>query len=235
MSKYSHIFFDLDHTLWDFDANSRETLKELYDEFDLENKLTARSKDDFVERYIMHNERMWDLYRQNKISKGRLRKARFEAVLQDFGLVDKRLAKVIGEEYLKACPQKTKLNDHALEIVRELSSNFELHILSNGFHETQLTKLSASGLAPYFKEVITSERASAKKPQVRMFTFAEKVTGAPKSESLMIGDHVDIDVVGAIQFGWDAVHFNEFDERHDYPSVKKLDELGPMILGKSSE
>ena len=234
MSKYTHIFFDLDHTLWDFDANSRETLRELYDSYELSSKLSARSKDDFVERYIMHNERMWDLYRQNKLSKGRLRKARFEAVLQDFGLVDKRLAKEIGEEYLKACPQKTKLNDHALDVVQELSDSFELHILSNGFHETQLVKLSASGLAPYFKEVITSERASAKKPQSRMFMFAERVTGAPKDESLMIGDHVDIDVLGAVNFGWDAIHFNEFDEEHDYPSVKTLDELMPLILGKGS-
>lgn len=229
MSKYRHIFFDLDHTLWDFHSNSVEALHELYVEFDLEQS-NAPSGQYFIDRYVFHNERMWDMYRQNRMSKSRLRKARFEAALLDIGIDDKKLAKRIGEAYLDICPRKTKLNDHAMEVVQELHGQFTLHILSNGFHETQLVKLECSGLAPYFKEVITSEKASAKKPNPRIFRFAEQLTGAKKEESIMIGDNLDIDVHGALDFGWDAIHYNEFDEKHDLPSVTKLDELPALFV-----
>lgn len=232
MTKYQHIFFDLDHTLWDFESNSIEALNELYARYGLAERTNSPSAEAFIARYVHHNERMWGLYRENRMSKGRLRKARFEAVLSDFGLNDKRLAKEIGEAYLDVCPRKTKLNDGALEVLEDLKNDHVLHILSNGFHETQLLKLEASGLAPYFTHVITSERASAKKPQKRMYEFAEKLTGAPKASTLMIGDNLDIDVAGALDFGWKAVHYNERADRSDDRVVHRLVDLIGLIRGE---
>ena len=232
MTRYQHIFFDLDHTLWDFHANSVEALGELYHSFKLNELTKASTSEVFIERYIHHNERMWGLYRENRMSKGRLRKARFEAALEDFGLNDKRLAKQLGDAYLDVCPRKTKLNDGAIEVLDDLRKDHELHILSNGFHETQLIKLDVSGLAPYFKHVITSERASAKKPNPRMYEFAERITGAPKQQSLMIGDNLDIDVAGALNYGWEAIHFNEHVAASDDRSVNRLIDLIELIRGK---
>jgi len=166
------------------------------------------------------------------MSKSRLRKARFEAALHDVGLDDKKLAKQLGLAYLEVCPRKTKLNDDALEVVAALHAHFTLHILSNGFHETQLIKLSGSGLAGYFEHVITSEKANSKKPNVRMFEYAERVTGASKDASLMIGDNVEIDIKGAHAFGWDVIHYNEEGVEHAFPSVRKLKELPGLLLAE---
>jgi putative hydrolase of the HAD superfamily len=229
LTRYKHIFFDLDHTLWDFHANSVEALGEIYTLFDLASKSKSPSSDFFIGRYIHHNERMWSLYRQNRMSKSRLRKARFEAALRDVGLDDKRLAKELGNAYLDICPRKTKLNDDALHVVETLSRRYTLHILSNGFHETQMIKLECSGLKPFFTQVVTSELANARKPQQRMFEFAEVRTGAQKSESLMIGDNVEIDIQGASDFGWDVIHYNEDGEEHDYPSVRRLVEILDLL------
>ena len=232
MNKPRHIFFDLDHTLWDFEANSLETLGEIFEDHALGAQGSNRSRDFFLERYVHHNERMWALYRENRISKSRLRSARFEAALRDCGIENKNLSKKIGSDYLDRCPRKTKLKDGALEIVRALADQYELSILSNGFHETQLTKLDVSGLAPFFKEVITSERASAKKPNPRIFSFALQLTGMDKGEVCMIGDNLDIDVKGARDSGWQAVHFNDRTETKadGVTTVHRLSDLKHLFL-----
>ncbi len=230
MTKYEHIFFDLDHTLWDFHSNSVETIEELFIVFDLAAKSKVSSSQYFVDRFVYHNDRLWDLYRRNRMNKSRLRKARFEAALRDIGLEDKKLAKQMGLAYLERCPRKTKLNGDALEVVAALHKHYTLHILSNGFHETQLIKLSCSGLADYFDHVITSEKANSRKPNARMFEYAERVTGASKEVSLMIGDNVEIDIKGAHAFGWDVIHYNEEGVEHTFPSIRKLKELPDLLL-----
>lgn len=199
-------------------------------------KLDERAKTDqayFVTRYVYHNERLWDLYRQNKITKGRLRKARFELALNEVGVDDKAMAKEMGDVYLDLCPRKTKLMDGAIDVLEQLHNDFHLHILSNGFHETQLIKLKESKLEDYFLEIITSERAQAKKPNRAIFDFASKVTQAPKEGTLMIGDNLPIDVEGAINYGWEAIHYNPKETEHEYDHVKDLKALLPLILERS--
>jgi putative hydrolase of the HAD superfamily len=224
-----HIFFDLDHTLWDFEANSIETLGEMYAHFEIDQKTTV-NREYFINRYVYHNENLWDLYRQNKVTKARLRDARFLLALNDVGIEDKEMARKMGDFYLDFCPRKTKLMDGTIELLEELKGNYHLHILSNGFHETQLIKLKESKLDSYFNEVITSERAQAKKPNYPIYDFATKVTEAPKDGTLMIGDNLEIDVVGAINFGWDAIHFNPAGIEHEYQHVRSIPELLPLIV-----
>ncbi|HRA11403.1 MAG TPA: noncanonical pyrimidine nucleotidase, YjjG family, partial [Chitinophagaceae bacterium] len=70
--KYKHLFFDLDHTIWDFEANSRTTLVELYEEM----KLKERGVDDFDlfhKNYLAHNERLWERYRKGFVKQEELR------------------------------------------------------------------------------------------------------------------------------------------------------------------
>jgi len=230
LTNIKHIFFDLDHTLWDFHANSLEALAELYLMFELEERAPKFNSDFFIERYVFHNERMWAMYREDKMSKSRLRKARFEYALRDMRIEDKSSAKEIGNAYLEICPRKTKLNDGAIEVLEALKDHYNLHILSNGFHETQLIKLEQSGLMPYFQQIITSEKAAAKKPNRRMFDYAQVHTGAMPKETLMIGDNLEIDVIGALDYGWDAIHYNTTGIRHEYKSVQTLLEIPGLLF-----
>lgn len=230
LTDIQHIFFDLDNTLWDFNHNSREAIGELFEHDDLNGQIDV-DRETFIDRYIDHNERYWSLYRENRISKSRLRIARFEAVLTEFGVEDKPLARRLCDIYMAECPKKSKLIDGAKEVLDALHGSYQLHILSNGFAETQFTKLKASGIDSYFEQVITSERASSRKPQDRIYAFAEQLTGAQPEHSLMIGDYVDIDVIGAVDRGWHAIHYNPAGEEHDYPSITHLSEL-VSLLGK---
>lgn len=225
----THIFFDLDNTLWDFDSNSAQTLKEISDQFDIA-KVSGVNQDYFIQRYQYHNERLWSLYRENRISKTRLRTARFEFALRDIGVENKSLAKSIGKAYLEQSPLKSKLNDGAIEVLSKMkNSRLRLHVLSNGFHEVQLLKLESCNLIDYFDEIITSERANSKKPDARIFEYAMRLTGSTPETSVMIGDHSDIDVIGALNSGWRAIHYNRHNEQHGYESVNHLQELIPLF------
>ncbi|MEX2595804.1 MAG: YjjG family noncanonical pyrimidine nucleotidase [Salibacteraceae bacterium] len=230
MTDIQHIYFDLDHTLWDFDANSLETLGELYALFDLYERSNGLDESFFTSRYLHHNERMWAMYRENRISKSRLRSSRFESALRDMRIEDKNLAKKLGNAYIEICPKKQKLKPGVHEILELLSERYDMSILSNGFQESQLTKLSVTKLDRFFVEVITSERASAKKPNPRIFQFANTLTKVDKAHSLMIGDNLEIDVRGAESYGWKAIHFDESADQNSAGTINNLMHLKQLLI-----
>ena len=210
--KYKHLFFDLDHTLWDFDANARVTLEQLH----LNMKLSEKGIHDFDlfhQTYLAHNERLWAQYRTGHIKQDELRLKRMWLCLLDFKVDDEELARQMNEWFLQLLPTRTLLFPDTIEVLTFLQNKgYHLHLITNGFEEVQHNKLKHSGLAPFFKVVVTSECSNSLKPQKEIFEYALKKTGAQVEESLMIGDALDVDVAGAMNVGMDAVHVN-FDRK----------------------
>lgn len=163
--------------------------------------------DTFIHEYKRINDIFWNDYRDGTITKEELRYARFEAAMKFFGHDDRQLASAIGEEYVWRSPRKTAVLPGAMEVLQYLKPNYHLHIITNGFEEVQHIKMVSSGLAPYFEAIINSETAGAKKPSPVIFNHAMQLTGATASNSLMIGDHLEADVLGALKVGWQAVFF----------------------------
>lgn len=163
MNEVRHIFFDLDRTLWDFERNSAETLRELFDELKLA-ETGILDPDLFIETYICKNDICWEMYRLNQISKAELRNLRFQMALQHFGVKHDELAKRLGDEYVNRSPLKTALFPNTLETLKYLSEKYTLHIITNGFDEVQYIKMEASGIHSFFKHITTSEKAGHKKP-----------------------------------------------------------------------
>ena len=206
--KYRHLFFDLDHTLWDFEANARATLQDLYDVLDLR----ERGVDDFdlfYRNYLDHNERLWEQYRNGKIKQEDLRIKRMRQSLLDFKIADEELAKAMSVQFLVRLPTRTILFPFTKEILTYLSTKgYKLHLLTNGFETTQFSKLKHSGLNVFFKEVITSESSGSLKPNKEIFEYALKKAKALPNESIMLGDTLDVDIQGAINAGIDQVFVN---------------------------
>ena len=231
MDNIKHVFFDLDRTLWDFEANSKATLEELFSEFDLAEKLGVEDSK-FIHEYKRINEIFWTDYRNGVIKKEELRYARFEAALKFFGHSDRKMASEIGELYISRSPRKTGLVDGTIEVLEYLQSKYELHIITNGFEEVQHIKMKSSGLDPYFGHVITSESAGAKKPSPIIFNYSADLTNAKAEESIMIGDHYEADVYGALQAGWKAVLYEPNEERKidvKYHHIHRLKELKEIL------
>lgn len=226
--KYRHLFFDLDHTLWDFDANARATLEQLH----LDLRLIDRGIHNFelfYKNYLQHNEKLWARYRSGQIRQDELRLKRMVLALLDFKVADDELAMEMNDLFLNLLPTRTLLFPGTIELLDYLKNKeYKLHIITNGFEETQHSKLQHSGLAPYFKQVITSEISNSLKPYKEIFEFALHKARAEVGESIMIGDSLDVDVTGAMGVGMDQVHVNYAGLSQDIKptyTVKTLEEL----------
>lgn len=204
---YRCIFFDLDHTLWDYETNSAATLCEMFGHFRLA-EISGMDFHHFHYRFRQVNRLLWFLYDRGKMESEDIRKLRFELVLRKFKIRNHQLASDMSHYYLAECPQKTALMPGALQTVQELSSRYRLSVITNGFDEVQMTKLSASGLLPFFEKVVTSQRAGFKKPAAGIFRYALHHHNIRASEAIMVGDNPVTDIGGAMQAKIDAVLFN---------------------------
>ncbi len=204
--KIKHLFFDLDHTLWDFNKNSQETLLELYHEFDLGSILPSFKE--FYTKYIEVNDHLWDLYRNRKITKESLRTIRFLKTFLFFEVDNNALAERLGNAYVHRGPYKSNLFPQCHEVLVYLKSKYSLHIITNGFEEVQAVKMQSSNLNQYFTHIITSEKAGVTKPNPQIFEYALSAAKANAAECIMIGDHIEVDCIAAEKLGIKAVHFN---------------------------
>jgi putative hydrolase of the HAD superfamily len=206
--QYKHLFFDLDHTLWDFDANSRQTLAEIYQTMQLQER-GVTDFDLFHRQYLVHNDKLWDRYRNGYIKVDELRWKRMWLSLLDFKIADEPLARQMGVLFLDLLPTRKLLFPYTTEILDYLTARqYQLHMITNGFEKTQHSKLQNSGLDKYFLQVITSEGSNSLKPHKEIFEYAFQKTGALPAESIMIGDTIDVDILGAVNAGIDQVHVN---------------------------
>jgi putative hydrolase of the HAD superfamily len=222
--KYKHLFFDLDHTLWDFDKNSTETLTELFLQFHLE-ELGVRDLETFIKTYLHRNELMWEQYRYGNITRETLRNERFTFTLYDLEIEDERLAKALSEEYILRAPYKTNLFPDTHEVLTYLKEKYILHIITNGFRETQFLKMNSTNITHYFSEIILSEEAGFKKPDPNIFFHSLKKANTISEESLMIGDNLDVDIAGARSANIDQVYFNPNKISHQKETTFEISSL----------
>lgn len=218
-----HIYFDLDHTLWDFDRNSALTFETIFKEEMLEISLP-----NFLETYIPINNNYWKLYRENQISKEALRTGRLNDCFKCMSLdVPEQIINNLSNNYIKYLPTYNYLLDDTHEILEYLKEKYELHIITNGFEEVQHTKLSNSGISTHFKTVTTSEEAGVKKPEMEIFLKAMKKSGALPQQSIMIGDNYEADILGAHRAGMQSIYFDYYGKREAIQSIgiQKLNEL----------
>lgn len=228
---YQHIFFDLDHTIWDFDRNAEETLQELYVIHKLKD-LGLHSADLFIENYTRNNHQLWADYHLGKIDKATLRASRFRNTFMEMGIEPDVIPAMFEDDYVRICPTKTNLFPGAHETLQYLSAKYPLYIISNGFRESQDFKINGCNLGGYFKHIIISEMAGANKPHEAIFQYAINLAGCDKDSCLMIGDSLEADVYGALSFGMDAIYFNpnRLEKPADVPmQIHELKELIELL------
>lgn len=223
MKKYQHIFFDLDHTLWDFDRNTSEAIAEIY-------KLFNFSKwpftfNDFMKIFHEVNNYLWDRFNHGLIDRLELRNRRFNLILGKLGVDDHEVPDGIGEKYLELAPVKPNVIPHTHEILEYLKPNYKLHIVSNGFDDVQHSKLKASRIHQYFDNIVTSDSSGHRKPQKGIFEFAIQEAGANKDNVLMIGDNLETDILGARNASIDHVFFNPQRIEHSENVTYEIDSL----------
>lgn len=223
--KYKDLFFDLDHTIWDFELNSKETLSDLYHTHGLLD-YGIENFDQFFERYSEHNHRLWDRYTKGFIKQEELRWKRIYLTLLDFKIANEALAKEMSVGYLDILPNKKNLFPYTHEILNYLiQKGYRLHLITNGFESVQLNKLKNSDLENYFIEVITSEASNSLKPHKEIFEYALQAANATIESSIMIGDNEAADIQGANNFGIDSIFVNHLQVTPTVPSTYVITHL----------
>lgn len=215
-----HVFFDLDHTLWDFEKNSALAFKHVFSQYNVE-----VCHDEFIDIYVPINNKYWKLYRDEKITQQELRYGRLKEAFDVLKYqVDNQLLEVLSVEYVNSLPKFNHLYEGAIDILEYLKPNYTLHIITNGFHEVQAGKLKNSNIEQYFATITNSELAGCKKPNPVIFEYALKAANADKCHSIMIGDCIEADVQGALNCGLDAIYFNEH-RQHAHESIVQVNHL----------
>ncbi len=207
MKSYSCVLFDLDHTLWDYETNAEETLKELFARYDMERRGVTSFRF-FLETFRRINVELWDRYDRGLIGQDVIRNERFARVFRDTGVEDTRTALEFSTEYLRELPRKKHLLPQAREVLEYLHPRYPMTIVTNGFDEIQATKIESAGISHYFRHVVTSQRAGSKKPSRKIFEFALEQTGHAAESAVMIGDNLQTDIAGAKGAGIDTIFYN---------------------------
>ncbi len=206
------VFFDLDHTLWDFDRNSGLTFQKILAEHEVKVDLN-----EFLKAYAPINQEYWKLYREEKIAKAELRHARLKKTFDILSYdVSEALIDILATEYIRHLSSFNHLFPNTVEILNYLRPKYRLHIITNGFKEVQEKKLRNSNIIDYFDQIVNSEMAGVKKPNPIIFELALKRAGINATNALMIGDNIEADVMGALAVGFHTLHFNPHnDQKHE--------------------
>lgn len=223
LKKYTHLFFDLDNTIWDFNSNSYDALLVALEKLNLLEGIG--SFDAYFKIYTAVNDRMWELYRQGLVTKRVLSIQRFEESFAKHGTPLPIPGALVNETYLLEMPLQTKLVEGARKVLDYLHGRYEVAIITNGFKEVQYDKIQKSGLSKYFSKIFISEEIGAQKPGKKIFEHAIKSMNAPKKSSLMIGDSWEADIVGAMNFGIDQVYY--------IPKMEQKEWMGRFISTKN--
>jgi putative hydrolase of the HAD superfamily len=220
------LFFDWDHTLWDHDLNAKEVLLDLAAEYE-----QSIEPESYWRTFEKINNAMWDQYAAGEISQAELRETRFVRFFQELGISGP--ATEFGDKYLDRAPRKRNLMPGAFEIIQDLAAHFPLYILTNGFDDVQYVKIEGAGMRSFFKEIITSQQVGTKKPSPLFYEYALGRAGIQANEALMIGDHVEADVRGALNVGIPAIHYNPLALATDLPhEIQHLDELRGLLKNR---
>lgn len=224
MTTYTAVLFDLDHTLWDYETNSRETIGEIFADYKLNQRLGA-SFDDFHDTFQEINIGLWTQYDKGLIAREVIRKDRFATILAHFGTTDQRLSEELSDAYVERSPKKGNLIKDASMILDYLKPKYPLFVVTNGFEEVQFTKVKSAGIEHYFKEIVISDRVGHKKPSREIFDYVSGKHGIPHRSLLMIGDNLLTDIAGARNAGIDSVFFNPYGNAHQDEVTYEIREL----------
>jgi len=232
-ARITDIFFDLDHTLWDFEKNSALTFQKIFKELNLSLDLSL-----FLKHYVPINHAQWKRYRNNEISQETLRHERLALTFEACAIELNReaLAEIshLYIEYLSTFPH---LFEDALLLLKTLKEKYTLHIITNGFESIQHKKIERSGLTPYFEKVFTADKIGQKKPHPLIFETALKDTQTQAKNALMIGDSWEADIDTPLKMGFQAIHFNSHQEaaHNQCWQVKSLKEILTHFMEKQAD
>ncbi|TAH24839.1 MAG: noncanonical pyrimidine nucleotidase, YjjG family [Cytophagales bacterium] len=227
MKNYKHIIFDLDHTLWDFDSNCKLALEQLYLKYEFD-KINSLTIEEFLKKYIEVNTRLWDQHHRGLESKETIRNKRFIYTFEELGLSLELIPENLNADFMKLCPTMGQLIPGAMELLNYLKPKYQLHILSNGFLESQYVKMKYAHIDYFFTEVVLAEACGYAKPQKEIFEYTLTKIGGSTEDSIMVGDDLMVDILGAKNAGLNQIYYNRYNQPHKEEIFYETNDLSTL-------
>ena len=224
---YKHLFFDLDHTLWDFERNTSEAISEIYNTFKF--KDWSFSIEEFIKYFHEANNYLWTKFNHGLIDRIEIRNSRFKIILKKLGFSEKDVPEGIGDVYLQLAPSKSNVVPFTHEVLEYLQPSYHLHIITNGFDDVQHRKMKAAKIHHFFDKIVTSDSSGHRKPQKEIFEYALDQAGASISNSIFIGDNLDTDIKGAQNAEMDHIFYNPEKIDHSSPVTYEINSLQQIM------
>jgi putative hydrolase of the HAD superfamily len=224
MNRYTCILFDLDHTLWDFETNSADTLRDLYHRFSLA-QYGAPAIELFLHEFKKVNTALWEAHDRGTMTREVIRQQRFHRVFSACGMGPVPFTEAFSDAYMAESPAKKNLMPNAWATLQYLHSRYPLFIITNGFNDVQHIKAHSSGIAHFFKKIVTSECVGSKKPSRQIFDYVLTRYGFRPSETMMVGDNLETDMRGAKNAGITATFYNPHSVPHQHRVQHEITDL----------
>jgi YjjG family noncanonical pyrimidine nucleotidase len=224
-----HLFFDLDHTLWDFERNAEECIFEIFEEKAdiIPSKVIF---EEFYAAFSIVNQSLWAQLDAKEITHEYLRTHRFKNSFKKVGVsIDIDLSNEFDNLFLEKLPTKGHLIEGSVPLLESLKDHYKVHMITNGYLQIQTRKMQNSGILHYFENIVTYDVANSRKPEKAMYHHALELANCSASESLMIGDSYIADIQGAVNAGLKAVHFDQTGMSNARYMIARLADLPKMI------
>lgn len=199
--RYDILLFDLDDTLFDFQMAEKHALDKVFAAYHL-----LQDAELYRTTYKEISRGIWRELEEGTITLSELRVERFKRLFNAHAVMAD--AEAFSHDYLRFLGEGVFLTEGAEELCKSLS-HLRLGIITNGFKEVQIPRVTHSPLCQTFEQIIISEETGYQKPQKEIFDYVfSKMNITDKSKVLMIGDSLTSDVQGGNRYGIDTCWFN---------------------------
>jgi 2-haloacid dehalogenase len=226
--KHRLFLFDLDDTLLDFKASEKLSFARTLQQLGV-----VEGIDELFPLYQKINVELWRQFETGAVSKDFLKVERFRSTFAANRLdLDAHAASHL---YLESLSETVVLIDGATQVCEALAAIGEVGVITNGVASIQSRRIASAGLGDHISFTATSEECGFAKPDIRFFEYTVKMARTfARDETIIIGDRLDADILGANRFGIESCWFNpsnlpnETEALPDY-EVDKLDAIGEML------
>lgn len=223
------VFIDIDNTLLCFNKNATLAIKSAFTKYDVE------FKDEYIPIFFRINDGLWNRVEKQEITRQDIFDVRFKTVLTEFGLTDHVYKSAdIETEFRAKLFVLAQTVDGAKELLKYLSNKYKIYAASNAIYNQQINRLKLADLYKYFSGVFVSESIGFNKPSKEFFTECMEKANTTAENSVMIGDSISADIIGAKNVGMKTIWYNHnkavtpSEKPYDF-YVEKLDEIKDIL------
>jgi 5'-nucleotidase len=237
--KWSLVCFDLDNTLFSYEDVFEKAMCYCFDELKKNGLQNGNELKQFPTKEIFNHFKhfsdiYWGDYENHRISRKEYRRIRFLKTMEVIKYrATEQEADQFHERYNNVMYNYIKPYHGVIPLLKKLQKiGVTIGVITNGSYNIQFKKIEKIKISPYISKdhLFVSEELGIAKPNKHIFDIVRRKCGKDEKKPLFIGDAWDLDILGAMNAGWDAIYLNTRNEppttdHVPYAIIEKFEDL----------